>query len=594
MKRKALWLILSCLMTVALVLSSCAAATTEEKETPAEEEKETAEEEGKMRNVWGQTVDKPQYGGTITTRHSFEPGQADPYFSWHGNYMASGVFETLLVGDWGVDPEINDFSNYYIPLTDTKGALAESWELSPDGKTLTWHIRKGIKWHNKPPMNGREFTGADVEFAMKRQMGLGFGYTEKNPYDGRTAAIPIDGVELTDKWTVVLTSNTGFTPSHIEFMGFVSWHMAPIPPPEVLKADPDALQDWKNWVGTGPWMLTDVTEGASRTYTKNPDYWQTDERHPGMKLPFPDEFKILIIPDTATYTSAFRTGKVDFWGTNMLEEAEAMQKSNPEATMFMTWGSTSDHGSMNCTKPPFDDIRVRKAMSMAINLEELVEQYYKGYGDATAYGLFFTPIVKGFGYPFEEWPKEEQEVYIYDPEGAKALLAEAGLPSGFKFSLDITNSHDVDRWQLIKAYWADIGVECELNMLESNAVLTSRAVAGEHDMTVQGWRATGTYPIDRLGCFITDNVENYAHWSSQKYDDLVAEAMRETDYDEFQRLVCEASMEYVKGHGTLQMPTTQYFNFTQPWIRARDGRTAMGGSNYFSYYARWWIDESKR
>ena len=593
MKTKALWLILSCLMTVALVLSSCQAATTEEKETPKEEEEVVAAEEGKMRNVWGELVDTPQYGGTITIAMSFEPAYADPYFGWHGNYTCSGVLESLLLADWAVDPEINDFSNYYIPLTDTKGQLAESWELSPDGKTLIWHIRKGIHWHDKPPMNGREFDAYDVEFAFQRQMGLGFGFTEANPYDGRTASLPIQSVEATDKWTVVM-KGTGFTPSHIEFMGFVSWVCAPIAPPEVIKADPESMRDWHNLVGTGPWMLTDIVEGASRTYSKNPNYWGTDERHVGMKLPFADTFKMLIMPDLATRTSAFRTGKVDFWGTNMLEQSDAMQKSNPETDMFLTWGSTSDHGSMNCTKPPFDDIRVRKAMSMAINLEELVAEYYKGYADAKAYGLFNTNIVAGFGDPFAEWPQEEQEAYIYNPEGAKALLAEAGYPNGFKFQLDITSSHDVDRWQLIKSYWTAIGVECEFNTLESSAVLTSRAIAGEHEMTVQGWRATGTYPIDRLGCFVTGNSENYGHWSSPVYDDLVAQAMTVTDYDEFQHLVSEASMEYVKGHSTLQMPTTQYFNFTQPWIRARDGRTAIGGGNYFQYYARYWIDEDLR
>lgn len=547
-----------------------------------------------MRNVRGEMVPKPQYGGQVTIAFSYEVDNADPYFSWHGNVMMSGVYETLLLGDWGLPPERNDFSSYYIPLTDTKGALAESWDLSPDGKALTWHIRQGVRWHNKPPMNGRELDAYDVEFAFKRQMGLGFGYEEKNPYDGRTAAIPIDGVEAPDKWTVVLTSNTGFTPSHIEFMGFVSWHMAPIPPPEVLQwgEAPEALRSWENWVGTGPWMLTELVEGSSRTFTKNPDYWGTDERHPGMQIPFADTFKILVIPDRQTRMSAFRTGKIDLWGSNILEEAEAMQASNPEANMFLTWGSTSDHGSMNVTKPPFDDIRVRKAMTMAINLEELVEEYYHGYGDPTPGGLFFLPVIKGFGVPFEEWPEEEQKVYEHNPEAAKALLAEAGYPNGFKFQLDLTNAHDVDRWQIIKSYWDAIGVEAEFNVLESMAVLTARAVAGQHDMTVQGWRTTTTYPIDRLGVFKSGNVENYAHWSSQTYDDLVDQAMTVTDYDEFQRLVKEASMEYVKGHFTLQMPTTQSFNFTQPWIMARDGRTAIGGSNFFQYYARFWVDQS--
>jgi len=605
--KKFLWLFLSLLMVAALVLSSCQAATTDEKEGTTvtgkvtekdaaqveeeEDKEEIAVEAGKemMVNVWGEQVEKPQYGGDIKTYLTFEPGYADPYFGWHGNYVTSGVLETLLLGDWTIDPAINDFSNYYIPLTDTKGQLAESWELSTDGTTLIWHIRQGIHWHNKPPMNGREFDAYDVEYHFQRQLGLGYGFTERSPYDSRTANLPIESVEATDKWTVVM-KGTGFTPSHIEFMGYVSWHCAPIAPREVIEQYGD-MKDWRNMVGTGPWMLDDVVEGSSRTYVKNPDYWCTDERHPGMKIPFADSLKFLIIPDKATRMAAMRTGKIDFWGTNMLEEADAMQASNPELDMFLTWVSTSDHGSMNCTKPPFDDIRVRKAMTMAINLEELVEQYYKGYADATPYGLYFLPVVKGFGYDFEDWPEETREAYIYNPEGAKALLAEAGYPNGFKFTLDITSAYDVDRWQLVKAYWTAIGIDCEFNMLESSAVLTSRAISGAHDMSVIGWRSTIAYPLDRLGCFVTGNVENYGHWSDSEYDDLFAQAMSATDFDTFQTLVKEANMRYVEGYSTLNMPTTQAFNFTQPWIKAREHRTQMGGSNFFACYARYWIDQ---
>jgi peptide/nickel transport system substrate-binding protein len=542
-----------------------------------------------MKNVWGQTVVKPQYGGTIVISNTFDPSYADPFFGWEGNYEISGVLETLLLGNYALPPEKDDFSLYYIPLIDTKGNLAESWE-QPDPTTLIWHIRKGVYWQNKPPVNGREFTAADVEYHWSRMLGLGYGFTQRSPYDARTANLPITSVKATDKYTVVM-KGAGFTFSHIEFIGYVSWVAGPITPKEVIDKYGDA-KDWRNVVGTGPWMIGDHVDGSSWTYTKNPNYWGTDERYPGMKLPFADVFKVLIMPDVATRMAAMRTGKIDTWSTSLQADADAMKKSNPEIPNFLVV-SGGGGWSMNVTKPPFNDVRVRKAMIMAINYDELVKGYFKGYAESTIYGMFYLPVVKGFGVPPDQWPADVKAGYSYDPAGAKKLLVDAGYPNGFKFTFDYATGSDIDYATYLKSYWAAIGVTCDINMIAAS-VLNSRAIAGTHGMTQRGYRSALTYPTDRISNYTTGNSENYPHWSDANYDSIVKQATSVTDYTQFQDLVKQANAIWTAAFLDVPLPMTKAWVYTQPWIMSRGTNTNIGGGNFWAIYARWWIDQDKK
>jgi len=234
-------------------------------------------------------------------------------------------------------------------------------------------------------------------------------------------------------------------------------------------------------------------------------------------------------------------------------------------------------------------------MFMAINYDEIVEEYYGGEAERSQHGIFYEPVIKGFSRPFEDWPDEVRAPFLYDPEKAMQLLADAGYPDGFKVVLDLTSAHDMDLVQFLKNYWAAIGVEVELNVLESNAVMTSRAISGVHDMCYQGWRATMTYPVDRIGVFTTGNKENYAHWSDARYDELYELAMSSTDYDEFQDYVIEASDRYIASFIIIPTPYLHIFNFWQPWLKGgAPNNLNLGGSNYFHEYARYWVDQSKK
>jgi len=603
MSKKIAWVALSLLMVVALVLSSCQAETVQEKEgqtvvgqvtekqTPAveEEEEEVVAEEGPemMLNVWGELVEKPRYGGSLTISTPYEYPHTDPYFGWQGVLSSSIVLECLLIGDWATPRDEFAFTTAYIPQQYLKGNLAESWE-TPDPLTTIFHIRQGVYWHDKPPMNGREFTAYDVEFSMSRVFGLGHGFTEPNPYDPRIQALPVESVTATDKWTVEFKYSS-FSFSTFDAIAWLHWKSA-IVPREVIEQNGD-MRNWKTLVGTGPFMLTDKVEGTSMTYEKNPNYWATSDVFPGMKLPFADEFRLLVIPDSATQLAALRSGKIAGLGGFSADTAENLQKTNPELKLHVISQQTlaGMHPSMNSSKPPFDDIRVRQAMQMAINLDEIKEGYYKGYATTVPYGMM-GEAMHGSYIPFDEWPEDVKATYTYDPEGAKQLLADAGYPDGFTFTFDITVA-DSDLAQLLKSYWAEIGAEAELNVQEVTTVW-NRGMAGEPNMTRFGFRGENDTHFTRIASYTSENQQNWHKGNDPVFDELVEKIYAETNYDEMMKFVREADLIYSTQHWTIYTPLNASFVFSQPWLKGGwNGENGMGGPQYYTVWSRYWVDQ---
>ena len=164
----------------------------------------------------------------------------------------------------------------------------------------------------------------------------------------------------------------------------ISWtgHNTFIQGPEVIEQSGD--WDWRNLVGTGPFMLTDVVEGTSYSYTKNPDYWGYDEKYPENRLPYVDEIRFLLMPEVATRLAALRSGKIDFIGEQgggllkSVDQVESLKRTDPELVIHQ-WSLRADTGTfLNASEPPFDDIRVRKAMQMALDLETMNLTFYRG------------------------------------------------------------------------------------------------------------------------------------------------------------------------------------------------------------------------
>ena len=377
----------------------------------------------------GKVVVAPEYGGTLTYSDGVEPPHADP---WSGSPRAiEDVVERLGMGNWAIDRDEYGFTDPYMPLHVVTGKLAESWEMTDD-TTYIFRIRQGVHWHDKPPMNGRELTGEDVAYNFERNAGLGqFSEVGPGPVTGAIASIPFESITATDKYTVVVKLKE----PRIDTPLIMLLNRAAVTlPPEVIEEHRNA-EDWRTIVGTGPYMLTDWVKGTSLTYTRNPDYWGYDEKYPENRLPYIDQLRRLIMPEVATRLAALRSGKIDYIGPDStqlrsLDQAASLQRTNPEIVLWPSAFRSETPSAFNLRHPsPFLDIRVRKAMQMAIDLETINNTYFQGFASWKPQGVIGDGL-KGYYVPFEEWPEDVKKVFDYDPEGAEALLDEAGHPRG--------------------------------------------------------------------------------------------------------------------------------------------------------------------
>ena len=453
----------------------------------AEEEPAAAmEKEMVLDPTTGKMVSAPEYGGTFTWGDALGAPHCDPHIHGWGPRAIDGVAEKLGIRDWAADRAEISFGGTWTPLRFMRGALAESWEMA-DPLTYVFHIREGVRWHDKAPMNGREFIAQDVVYNFHRYTGSGSGFTEPSAAAAELASIPFESITASDDLTVVFK----LTEPKVDLPEVLlnSWY-AWILPPEVIEQHGD-LTDCDTMVGTGPYMLTEWVENSSMTYSKNPYYWGFDEKYPDNRLPYIDQINRLIMPDKATQLAALRSGKLDYIGQSgggqvQATQVETIQRTNPEIAVY-PWAFRSETSlAFNMRQPsPFQDIRVRKAMQMAIDLETINNTYFGGFGMTKPQGIIGDAMT-GFFVPFEEWPEETKKVYTYDPEGAEALLDEAGYPRGadgirFKTVNNPLPAWDMGYQEIAVEYWDAIGVDVEIRTHEGtqlNGLITDGTYEG--------------------------------------------------------------------------------------------------------------------
>ena len=580
----------TCLAVLAgLVLAATgawAAAAPEEPAAAMEKEMVTDPTTGEM-------VTAPQYGGTLTFATMLEPPSADTLVYGSAGLAIGGVAEQLIIPNWAVDRDEYDFSNQYIPVDVAAGQLAESWEISPDGRTYTFHIRKGVHWHNKAPMNGRELTAQDIEYNYHRIWGLGSGYTEPLP-GSLLEAIGTESVTATDQWTVEFKLKE---PNPGALHKIMVVHIGFILPREVIEQHGD-ISDWRNFVGTGPYELTDWVQGTSITHTRNPDYWGFDEKYPQNRLPYTDKLVGLFIMEEATRLAGLRSGRIDFLGFPAgvsdivsADVLDSLRKTDPEIDLVPWWDRSENSVALDTTKPPFDDIRVRKAMQIALDLQTINDTYYKG----TAMWKPQGPVgegLKGYYTPFDEWPDEVKKNYAYDPERARQLLAEAGYPDGFETALVWSSEGDLGYAEIAAGYWKAIGVDVEIRGMDRPQLipLLTGGDYGGMAGAVTGWsHPYGAVPVLR------NNGHSTSIWNIPSFKDAELDAMIEAGESaaslaEEQRLAREADMYMIEKHVYLWGPKAGKYMAVQPWVEGYNGEVHFGGQHRLPILARLWID----
>jgi len=591
MKKKVIWLTLSCLIVLSLVLVSCGPAAEEEegktitgkvveKEAPVEEEEEV---------VVTPPTGEPQYGGTlrIDTVYGFlDPLSWDPAdIAWMHNHSASPYGEMLIQGDLQWGPRgTNDFNfrqQAWLPMEYATKGLAESWEVLPGENILRFHLHKGVYWQDKPGvMASREFTADDVVWSWNKKMDS----PNRIPlyYDW------IDSWEAVDKYTVDVHYN--------EFCGNwgyrIGWGYYCVVHPKEM--DDAGAANWRNACGTGPFMLTDYVSGSSQTYEKNPNYWdRTIINGKEYKFPFVDTLIWPIIKDESTRLAAMRTGKIDIQEGSSWKFAESLAETNPELITWQWMATGSYMAAMRNDTEPFTDIRVRRAMNMAVDRQSILDTQHGGQGVILSFPFasdwpLFTPI--------EEMPAEAAEIFEYNPEKAKALLAEAGYPNGFSTKMQISVTGGTlmaDIASMCVANWADIDVEVELEPLEyANyvSVMTSKTHAPMYMLSTGNGN-----PFSVLRkTYLPLQTWNPSMFDDDHLTDVWTEAMAETDIYKQNEMLTALNVYVIGQCPDVIIPVAYNYRYAWPWVKNYYGEHCAGSVYPGSIHATIWIDQKLR
>ncbi|MDE0449639.1 MAG: ABC transporter substrate-binding protein [Spirochaetaceae bacterium] len=567
-----------------------------------EEEAAAATEEREMVRdpATGEMVLAPRYGGSISYAARAFPPSSDPWFTHHANPAMSGVNEKLAIGDWALDRKIFDYRSDVTPSSAFKGWLAESWEM-PDQLTMVFTLRDDVFWHDKPPVNGRKLTARDVEYTYHRILGNGSGFTEPSP--AQATAGQFGPVTALDDRRVEFKFTRPVREPLIELTH--SLRNTSIIAPEVIQQHGD-VQDYRNNVGTGPFQLVDWVEDSTMTWERVDDYWGFDEKFPENRLPYIDSVLAVLMKESAAHLAAMRTRKIDFLGAvgtsqiSSIDDIDSLQASNPELQYYERLFRAETVAGFAVTKEPFSDIRVRRAMQMALDLETMNNDYFKGRAEwkpEGAIGLYSG----GYHTPFEQWPAEIQGYYSYDPEGAERLLDEAGYPRGddgirLTVPFDVWEGRDLGFFELQAAYWRDIGVSVEINPMEGATYVAFAQSGAAEGMTSRESGFTTGDPAGTLRAVsYTDATWNIPAGSDPKLDELIDAAASTVDVDEYTRLSMEADRYLTELHWFLWSPRVPQYFVMQPWIVGYNGELRLGFMDRGPViFARLWIDDQLR
>jgi len=393
-------------------------------------------------------------GGSMTVTYQSDVSTLDPAigYDWQNWSMIKSLFDGLM--------------DYAPGTTDLVPDLAESFTVSEDGLTYTFKLRDGVKFHN-----GRAMTAADVKYSLERTInpktqspGQGFYDTVKG-YDEMVVGTTeeLSGVTVVDDHTVKIELTRPDAPFlHKLALNFASV----VPREETEKYGPDF---GKHPVGTGAYKMTDWTLGQHVIFERNADYYRKDE-------PKLDRIEFQVGQEPSVALLRLQRGEVDILGDGIPPARFLDIRNDPEWADNVIEGDQLHTGyvTMNVRMKPFDDVRVRRAVNMAINKERIVKIIN---GRAEAANQPLPPLMPGYAKDYKGYP--------YDPAKAKELVAEAGYGDGVDTELYVMNVDPNPRIaQAIQQDLAQVGINAEIKSLAQSTVI---AAGGEEDQAPMIW-----------------------------------------------------------------------------------------------------------
>lgn len=375
------------------------------------------------------------------------------------------------------------------------GDLAESYEVSEDGMKYTFHL-----YENACFSDGTPVTAEDVKFTYERAM-----ESAKTKSD----VSAVDTVEVVDEHTVVMNLKSAYAP----FITKTTDSGLGILSKAAVEAAGDTYGDIDTCLGSGAFVPSEWVPNDHYTLVRNENYWK--------ETPIATSIEVRVIPEGSARTIALEAGEVDIvWNVDAIDCVNV--EANPDVELLSQPSASIEYVGMNTSKEKFSDVRVRKAINMALDKQVFIDTIIEGRG--TIANSYINSMIPGW--------TDEVSAYEVNIEEAKKLMAEAGYPDGFDCSIYVNGDTRTRSATIVQAQLAEIGINVEISTYEWGALLEI-LTAGDHEMFLLGWSNSSfdadssTYPL-----FHSDNwgaTGNRAWLDDEEVDSLIEQAQVEGD-----------------------------------------------------------------
>ncbi|WP_339149375.1 MULTISPECIES: glutathione ABC transporter substrate-binding protein [unclassified Sutcliffiella] len=430
-------------------------------------------------------------GGSLIIARLSDATRLDPHFITDipsANIIYQKVYETLVMTNKDMEIE---------PL------LATEWQ-QLDEVTWEFSLKEGVSFHDGTPFNAEA-----VKVTFDRVLDPGTGSPQREKLS------MIKEIEIVDEYTVHMHLDYPYAP----LLSILASNEGSIISPKVIKEKEDSLS--QHPVGTGPFIFESWNTGQDITLVKNPSYWGQE--------PNLDEVVFKVVPEDATRLALIETGEAHVSDQVPVTELDRIEKSN-SMSLYRTEGLGVEYIGFNIESKAVNDVRVRKAISHAIEREAILKGVYNNVG--TIANSAMSPKV--FGY------SENIKAYEYDINKAKKLLKEAGYKDGLSLNLLTSDRKErINMAEVIQSQLKGIGVDVSIQVLEYGAYL-EMIDKGDHDLFIGGWgNATGDGDYNQYNLFHTASQGppgNHFYYSNEEVDTIIEDAREEMDQEKRKEL----------------------------------------------------------
>ncbi|MEU6645563.1 ABC transporter substrate-binding protein [Saccharomonospora sp. NPDC046836] len=464
---------------------------------------------------------QPRHGGSITVQQPFEPGRGL-------NFLVSDDPSLMQILSGTVYSKLVDLrTGEGVTKVEIVPDLATEWTVSEDGLTYTFDLRDDVTWQNVPPVSGRPFTADDVVATFE---GL-----KASQSTHKWMAEPIESIKAEGDHRVVFELSHPYAP----FLEYMAHHFNVILPREGVDGEFDMAT---KAIGTGPFMVDSHKPDVEWVLKRNPDYYEDGK-------PYLDEIRLPIISDSAAVTAALRSGRLDI-GAQPFDVIENTFRDNND---FTVTERAADFVSfdINTTRAPFTDPRVRRAIMMAIDWENM--------GENTRGKMNYTSLLRPEISDAALTGEQVRELRPYDPERARQLLAEAGYPNGFQTTLLVQKLSDADirEGEWIVADLAEVGIDAEISTLDPATAIWRRR---DHQFDLSKAARAVIFPDQTIQDYRSGSAENYAAISDPQVDQMIAESRTTLD-DEDRNQIYRDFQEHMETEVAGSVLPVQYYQF---------------------------------